>query len=367
MTRREFIRGVGLGAMAATLVPACAEAKAVIRDARPVGPPLGAEEERILAYAALAPSGHNTQPWTVRIAEQWRWIVAVDPARRLPAVDPANRELVISIGAFIETLAIAGAALGLATEIERVASERDAPDFVSLRLVPASPGQQADLERIRLRRTLRKGYRDASLRPEDLDALLDAYGGAATWFPAGSREAAWLAKAEVEAFRKQTWRNDAQAELSSWFRFSDAEVARHGDGLTPAMIEAGAIAGFYLRHFMDRGTVMKRSFRESGIDEVARQVKQGAGWLVATALDEEVSSLLEIGRRFARMALRLRERNLAAHPMSQVLEEEPSRSDLAKALSLSGIPQFTLRVGYVADYPEPVSPRRPPAAFAHVA
>jgi hypothetical protein len=44
------------------------------------------------------------------------------------------------------------------------------------------------------------------------------------------------------------------------------------------------------------------------------------------------------------MGLRLRERQLAAHPMSQVLEEEPWRSAAAKELRLSGIPQFTLRV-----------------------
>lgn len=366
VTRRELLRGVGLGGLAAaSLVPACATTTAV-RGAVPWGTPLGQEEERILAHAALAPSGHNAQPWAVRIVERRRWIVGVDPARRLPAIDPACRETVLSIGAFTETLSVASAALGLATEIERVAIVRDAPDLVSLRLVPARAGDPADLERIRRRRTLRKGYLSAGLRPEELDALVGTDGGAAAWFPAGSRQAAWLAAAAVEAFRRQTGREDAQAELAAWFRFSDDDVARHRDGLTPATVEAGAIGELYMRHFMDRGSVMQRRFRDGGIDQAARQVKEGAGWLVLSAPDEGTASLLEAGRRFARVALGLRERKLAAHPMSQVLEEEPWRSEVARALGLSGIPQLTLRVGHVADLPEPVSPRRPPGAFTCV-
>jgi hypothetical protein len=370
MTRRELLRGMGIGGIAAataTLLPACAAATATVRDPKPVGWPLGPDEERILAHAALAPSGHNAQPWVVRVLGPRRWTVGVDPGRRLPAIDPADRELVLSIGAFVETLAVAAAALGLATEIGPVATARDEADLLALELVPTAPGKGSDLQRIRLRRTLRKGYRGEALPKGDLDVLVRALGGEAAWFPAGSAGAAWLAAAEVEAFRKQTWRDDAQQELSRWFRFSDRDVARHGDGLTPATIEAGAMVQLYMRHFMDRGDVLKRSFREAGIEQVADQVEQGAGWLVATAPDESVASLLDAGRRFARMALRLRELGLAAHPMSQVLEEGPWRSDVKKALRLSGIPQFTLRVGYVADHPDPVSPRRAPAAFAHVA
>lgn len=369
MTRREFVRFLGLGGIAAAganLFPACAGERAVVRDSTPIGSPLGPDEERILAHAALAPSSHNVQPWVVRVAGRRRWTVGADPGRRLPAIDPAGREQLLSIGAFVETVAVAGAALGLATELGRVATSRDEAELLALELVPTSPGDGEDLRRIRLRRTLRRGYRADAIRPRDLDALVRALGGATAWFPVGSPGAAWLADAEVEAFRKQTWRDDAQQELSRWFRFSDRDVARHGDGLTPASIEAGAMARLYMRHFMDPGTVLSRSFREAGIELVADQVKQGAGWLVATAPDESVASLLDTGRRFARMTLRLRELGLAAHPMSQVLEEEPWRSDVMKSLRLSGLPQFTLRVGYVDHQPDPVSPRRPPAAFARL-
>jgi nitroreductase len=370
VNRRDFIRGLGAGALgvaAIGLTPSSAAASDEVRprSPAPVGPPLGQEEEGILAHAALAPSGHNTQPWVVRVAERRRWVVGVDPERRLPKVDPADRELRLAIGAFLENLAVAAGAVGLAAEIQLP----DAPDAGALarvRLAPGTPGDERELERIRLRRTLRSGQRNGPIRADDRRALLAPHGDGAAWLDAASREARWLREAAVEAFRRQTWRDDAQLELAAWLRFSDEEVARHRDGLTPAALEVGALAAWYMRHFMDRKDVLKRRFREAGIDAAARQVTQGAGWLVVTSRDESTPALVDAGRRFERMALRLRERSLGAHPMSQVLEEDPWRTQAARELGLAGIPQLLLRVGYVADYPEPISPRRPPAAFTRV-
>ncbi len=370
MTRREFIRwAAGAVSLAgAGLAPGCGVAPAEIRprSAELLGPPLGPEEERILAHAALAPSGHNTQPWTVRILDKRRWIVGVNSGRKLAAVDPADRELALSVGAFVENLAVAASASGLAAEIDVRSSARDAAELVLVRLVPAAPGDERDLERLRLRRTVRKALQRDRIRPENLKSITEPYGGNAAWFPAGSREAKWLAEAELEAFRKQTWRDDAQHELSRWIRFSSEDVERHQDGLTPATMETGALAAFYMRYFMERDSVLKKSFRDAGIDITARQVSEGAGWLVVTSPGETTSSLLDTGRRFERMALRLRERRLAAHPMSQLLEEEPWCSLTARELALPAAPQFLLRVGYVAEYPSPVSPRRPPRAFARM-
>lgn len=68
---------------------------------------LDAVGNAILYYGSLAPSGHNSQPWVVRVLSQNEWIIGVDPDRRLPAVDPGNREVMLSLGAFAENLSIA--------------------------------------------------------------------------------------------------------------------------------------------------------------------------------------------------------------------------------------------------------------------
>ncbi len=369
MTRRDFVRGIGVGTVALAgvgLTRSCAAPRSSIRRSAPVGAPLGPEEEQILACAALAPSSHNTQPWTVRIAEKRRWIVGVDPSRKLPAVDPANRELALSMGAFLENLSQAAIASGLAAEMDVLSPARDASELCAVRLAPAAGGDARAIERIRSRATVRKGYGNEPIRAGDRTALEDFHPGSATFFPARSREAGWLADATVEAFRQQSWRDDAQAELATWIRFSGEEIERHADGLTPATMGAGALVRFYMAHLMDQQSVMGRSFREAGIEAAAGQARQGAGWLVVTSRDESTRALLETGMRFQRMTLRLRERKLAAHPMSQALEEDPWRSGIAKELGLTGVPQLVLRVGYVGEYPAPVSPRRAPAAFTTV-
>jgi hypothetical protein len=92
----------------------------------------------ILYYASLAPSGHNSQPWYVKVKSQNEWIISADPNRRLPAVDPNNREVMLSIGAFVENLTIAAGTFGLQAEVEVIANDMLAPDILKVSLKPAS-------------------------------------------------------------------------------------------------------------------------------------------------------------------------------------------------------------------------------------
>ncbi len=84
---------------------------------------LNKEQINILNLASLAPSGHNSQPWTVRIKEQNSWIIGTTPDRWLPAVDPNNRELLLSIGAFIENLIVASQYYGYEIEYKVIAKK----------------------------------------------------------------------------------------------------------------------------------------------------------------------------------------------------------------------------------------------------
>ena len=73
----------------------------------------------VVELACLAPSIHNTQPWT------WRYRdgpprAARRRTRRLPAADPTGRSLVISCGAALHHARVAARALGLGPEVERL-------------------------------------------------------------------------------------------------------------------------------------------------------------------------------------------------------------------------------------------------------
>jgi hypothetical protein len=72
-----------------------------------------------------------------------------------------------------------------------------------------------------------------------------------------------------------------------------------------------------------------------------------------------VATLLATGRKMQRLFLKVRERNIAIHPMTQILEETSIQQQLNQAIGISQNIQFILRTGYLKDYPQPVSLRRP--------
>ena len=107
---------------------------------------------------------------------------------------------------------------------------------------------------------------------------------------------------------------------------------------------------------------MTKAFSDKGIGKTKKQVTEGAGWLVITSDGNSVKDLIETGRRFQRMALTAREKMIAIHPMTQVLEEKNGQKhvkDEHEELETDVTPQFMLRVGYLNKYPDPVSLRRP--------
>jgi len=67
-----------------------------------------------------------------------------------------------------------------------------------------------------------------------------------------------------------------------------------------------------------------------------------------------------------RLFLKVRERNIAIHPMTQILEEPSTRLTLNSSIGMSGKIQFILRTGYLNDYPPPVSLRRPVSWFVRL-
>lgn len=321
------------------------------------------DAQRILRLASLAPSGHNAQPWTVKLMEPQRWIIGSERARWLPAVDPHNRELLLSMGAFLENLLLAANHYGYRLEYRVMATNPEESDLLEVRL-QNDTAISYQLENIKMRRTVRSGYLNRELRSEDLRQLTD---GLSEWhyYPAGSAQAKYLVEATIEANRKQASRDDAQLELANWIRWSNRDAERFRNGLTPESIEITGFAGWFVRTFYGREKVMTEGFRRDGVDHIIEQVRQGAGWLVTVSPDSEMTTLIEAGRTFERLFLRVRNHSIALHPMTQVLEEQPWREQVATQLGIRGQVQFVLRVGYVSFYPDPVSLRMPVSRFTH--
>jgi hypothetical protein len=315
-------------------------------------------DEKILQYASLAPSILNIQPWHVCVADRRKWVISIDPARTAPAIDPGNREILLSIGAFVENLSIAAAANGLRAEVSIIAQSPFDKNIAQISFIHKPP-LEYPLKRLELRRTVKKGYLDKPLSLETEYALTAADKDHFFYFPSGTEHAACIRDRVIEQYRIQLDRQEAQAEIIKWMRFSDEDSEKYLDGLTLNSMEIGGIPGWYLRHFAEPPDFLKPRYRDKSLDYTAALSREGAGWIVITSKDRSVSSLIETGRQFERTALLAREHDVAIHPMSQCLEEQTGMDQILSSHLDEFHPQFILRVGYLESYPAPVSLRRP--------
>lgn len=368
ISRREFIQASGktlLGLCCIPMLNGCSGVKrADFSWEIPGIQGLSADRAEILRLASLAPSGHNTQPWGVKIIDQNHWIIMSDARRWLPAVDPQQRETMLSIGAFLENLVIAARSFGYDPVITTVAKSTFAEEIAEVRLTKLSrSGDQVLPEEIRRRRTVRKGYRAQELTLGDVQYLFGKDAEQSHYIPLGSGAGRYLTEGTIESNRQQANREVAQKELAHWIRWSDDDAKKMRDGLTPEGMEIRGLAGWYVRTFYTREDVSTKGFCETTVKAVIEQARTCGGWVVLTTRDSSVSSLLEAGQRFQRLFLRARQRMIAIHPMTQMLEEEPWRSAVGSEIGVREQLQFILRVGYLDKYPDPVSLRRPVQAF----
>ncbi|WBA43917.1 Acg family FMN-binding oxidoreductase [Hymenobacter canadensis] len=325
------------------------------------------DEQLILELAALAPSGHNTQPWAVRYVAPYRWVVCNDPTRWLPGVDPTQREKLLSIGAFLHNLEYAANSLGYRCQFTQLAQTNQDEAVVAVVCSKAAAVSAFDVQHIRDRRTVRSGLLTTALRQADQAALFPATAEGFHYIPNTAPEWHQLNEQTIEANRLQAARPVARQELADWIRFSNRDVAAHRDGLTTAGMEITGVSGWVVRNFYARARVLSAGFGQQTLDQVRAQVGQSAGWLLLTSRDTTVASLLDTGQRLQHLLLQIRRRGLAVHPMTQVLEEPATRRALRQTLGLPGEVQFLLRIGYLKAYPAPVSLRRPVAWFTHAA
>jgi hypothetical protein len=319
---------------------------------------LKADEREILFLASLAPSGHNSQPLFIKYIEPYHWIICNDKSRWLPAVDPTQRETMLSVGAFMQNLDYAANHFGYEIQATVLAKTNQDEQLIEVILKNTGKAPTYNIDQIIKRRTVRSNYLSDALNKDDAADLIKDESNVITYVPNTAKEYGYLNEQTIEANRIQSYRDAAQTELSEWIRFSSQDAAAHRDGLTMASMEIEGVAGWALRNYYDKSDVMKSDFREKNVETVKLQVSQSAGWLIITSKGNRVEALLEAGKCYQRLGLKVRERNIAIHPMSQILEEAAANKLIKDLIGTGDNIQFLLRVGYLKNYPDPVSLRR---------
>jgi hypothetical protein len=320
---------------------------------------------KILYYASLAGSSHNSQPWKVEVYGKDSILIFADKSRQLTVVDSSSRELYISVGAFIENLKMAAVCFGYSSDIEIIDHIDDLNGHVATIMLTRSEVKEgiASLKDIELRTTLRIPFDTRVINESDLGKIISNNSVNIHFLRADSENGRYVKQKELESYSEQSKRKDAQDELASWIRFSNKDAREKRDGLTTAGMGINGIGGFLVRNFFKPEDSKKNSFVNQGIDKTKLQVENCGGWIIITSEEENIGGWINTGRLYERINIQCRKLNIGFHPMNQITEENNYEKSANKLLGFNGKIMFIARIGYVNNYPAPVSVRRPVAAF----
>jgi nitroreductase len=329
----------------------------------PEHPPAGEVElARVLVGAAiLAPNHWNSQPWRFEIEGPSVRLVA-DTRRSLPACDPDQRCLHLSLGAALENLLVAARSYGLRPKVTY---------FGRPGLVAEVSWTNNDVRRDRAlaaaiseRRTNRREYDGRGIFPQNRAQLLaqGAEGVRMHWLDdeRGMRAVSDLA---FEAVRDRMRDRRIQAERFAWMRFSDGEARRKADGVSVEALELGGPARWLAHRYFDPESWM----RGLGADSIAKQqrggVRSAGALLLITGLRQGDRQRVMAGQVYERFALEATQLGIAHQPIDEPIASDRTRGALLERFGVSGEePLMLVRLGH-AKRPKP-TPRRAVALVA---
>ncbi|MEZ4701553.1 MAG: nitroreductase [Rhodothermales bacterium] len=289
----------------------------------------------LLNYAVLAPSLHNTQPWSFRVLDDEVEFFA-DASRAMTVLDPEHRQLVISCGAALFNLRMAIKHYEH-TPIVHTFPDQDKPHLLA-RVRIVAPGEATPLEQqlfaaIKKRRTHRGDFAELPLTDDEL-ASLRAVGepeqvAIEVLTEKGAKEAVGTLIAEGMALQG---RNDRlRAELSSW----TVEPGNTPPDLVPAFARTrrGTTGG----ELADWGGE-KAQF-------TLRDVSSAPAIVVISTPHENRVNWLNTGQALSRLLLTSTGLTLSASFLNQGVEVPATRQRLAELVG-HPYPQLVLRLGH---------------------
>ena len=312
---------------------------------------LPAQIKEIVRYAVLAPSGHNTQPWKFAVSGTTIQLLP-DFSRRLPAVDPHDRELWISLGCALENLVLAAQAAGYEAETSYPAP---GADFIAVRLTPSASRPDTPLfDAIPHRQNNRSVYEDRAVPLPDLSriaAVPAAPGVSPLLLTDTARKEAAIEY--IKAGDRSQFGDPAFVkELVSWIRFNAPEALHSFDGLYTRCTGNPDVPRWLGREFLSGASAGQQA------DTSAKKARSSSGLIVlASALDDK-QHWIETGRVYERLALTFTALGVQVAFLNQPAEVPELRSQFQSYLGLgSALPQLLLRFGYAPALPH--SLRRP--------
>ncbi len=313
-----------------------------------------------LAFAILAPSPHNMQPWRIVLDGDDAFTVQCDLERTLPNTDPLNRQITIGFGGFLELARLAAAEKGYQLDVDGFPEGEPEPvldhrPIARARLVRDAAAAPDPLFAAALdRRTNRLAFADRAPDEAALAAVRRTdVAGVAAFTTAEPNEVASLRELAVEAWRVEWNHPPARRESVDVLRIGKKAINENPYGLAlsgPGMEALGAL-GVLTPEAVDDPTSV--AFRQS-LEIYEAACRSAAAFVWSTTATNSRRDQLAAGAAWVRTHLAATQAGLACHPLSQALQEYPEMAALydaahARLAPEGGTVQMLARLGYAAD------------------
>jgi nitroreductase len=334
----------------------------------------------LLAYAIRAPSLLNSQPWRVEIAEGQMMRLWIDRERMFPALDPMNRQMVLSHATFLENLEIAASHLGYRTSIDYFplgwgtdATIQDLP-VAQVECIPSPDREQDTLfPFLDSRQTCRGAFERKALDNDSLMSISGSFESEFTSFVAltDPQTCQKIGDLVGRSLKTALGQKERVEEWIRMVRFDDRETDLSRDGVGLSHMSGGesilsAIRGTRLsREKVDRDPSLFCSYLLERCSEQVHAVG-GYGWI--STKGKSRLNQVHAGRALERVWLQATARGIGFQPYHHVLGDYAGmagiQEELKDLLGVSG--SHTLQAFFRLGYAVPGktrTPRRSPASF----
>ena len=296
--------------------------------------------EFLVAQAVKAPSGHNTQPWKFR---QNGSVVEIHPDfdRRLPVVDPDDRELFVSLGCAAENLCLAAQNIGYESSV----AVGDT-GVIAVALAEGADVKSSPLfEQIDLRQTNRSIYTGEEIALDALkrlQAIRSEDGVSVHYYARQTKQFNDIEQYVLQGNTYQMQNEAFKAELKSWMRFNKKHQDQTLDGLSYAVFGAPNVPRWMAE------PIMSMAINTRTQNKADREKIDSASHLVLfTTRENSRREWVNLGRTLQRFLLTATELGIAHAYLNQPNEQPEIAAEMAKTLDLDGeYPTVLLRVGY---------------------
>lgn len=311
---------------------------------------MNADFIEIARYASKAPSGHNTQPWRFRIADD-QITVLPDFESALPIVDKDNRELFISLGCAVENLCIAASELGYETEV----LERGVTG-ITVKLLKAHVSMKDPLFRyIEKRQTNRSIYDGNKITGTILGQLQSMRTESHTQLyfaeintSLADTIAEYILKGNEYQMSDMAFKN----ELLSWMRFNRKQIETSPDGLSYLVFGNPPLPQLLAKPIVNlflKPDVQNKSDK--------KKIQSSSHFVICTTRQNTIEEWIDLGRTLQRFLLKATACGIACAFVNQPCEITAFAAELREILPIhKEYPTLLLRIGYAG--PLPYSPRK---------